>query len=205
MTRYKGKPTAWWKDGTPVDIAFFCNCPKCGASNQGTIGGFPTRSEAIAAWNTRKASRAPAPETAGLVEPSLGWLFITDDGLEWSNSHPVESGEDQYAEEIRPATLTALKNSMIYAWKDLMDKDDALTAMQSRLDDVTAERDAARDSSDIWMRQANALQEQLAQAREAGFKEGRDAALVEASKGVGFISRIRALTPSPTRSTEDGA
>lgn len=37
--------------------------------------------------------------------PRPGWAFIDDDGSEWSDSHPVESGEHEYAEHIRPCTL----------------------------------------------------------------------------------------------------
>lgn len=34
-----------------------------------------------------------------------GWLFFCpDEGEQWSKNHPVESGENPYAENIRPGT-----------------------------------------------------------------------------------------------------
>lgn len=55
-TRYN-RPLAdtWWEDGSEITECFFVNCIKCGISNgrAGIVGGYQTRAEAIAAWNTR--------------------------------------------------------------------------------------------------------------------------------------------------------
>jgi len=48
----KSERNAWWADGTPIDMAYFCNCMSCGASNQGLLG-HRTKAEAIEQWNTR--------------------------------------------------------------------------------------------------------------------------------------------------------
>jgi len=56
-SRKKEHQNTFWKDGTPVDEAFFCNCIECGVTNKGIVG-HRTREEAIAAWNRR----APAEQ-----------------------------------------------------------------------------------------------------------------------------------------------
>ena len=49
-----------WADGEPVTEAFFCNCPKCGVSNQGALHGYRTKDKAIAAWNRRADLARPS-------------------------------------------------------------------------------------------------------------------------------------------------
>ena len=51
-----------------------------------------------------------------------GWLFLNPDtGTEWSSNHPVQSGEVDDAEDIRPATLETLHAELIEAWSALAD------------------------------------------------------------------------------------
>lgn len=138
-----------------------------------------------AGWDAALASRAPAPETAGLVE------LLGNAAAYLNADHAIGHAADV----LRAA--------------------DALTAMQARLDDVTAERDMLVTMRDLYSRrkleaERDALQEQLAQARAKGMAEvanemerqGWDAGSSEIRLIDGMI---RALTPSPTRSTEDGA
>lgn len=50
-----------WEDGSAVLEAFYVNCMKCGAvSRAGLVGGYQTKAQAIAAWNTRVAQGAAA-------------------------------------------------------------------------------------------------------------------------------------------------
>jgi hypothetical protein len=37
--------------------------------------------------------------------PRQGWAYVGDDGSEWCDSRPIESGEMPDAENIRPSTL----------------------------------------------------------------------------------------------------
>jgi len=53
------EPDAWWNDGTPIIDAFFCNCTRCGITNQTIVGGYQTQAMAIAEWNRRQAQEAP--------------------------------------------------------------------------------------------------------------------------------------------------
>lgn len=49
-----------------------------------------------------------------------GWLFFNPDtGTEWSANHPVESGEVDDAENIRPATAEELRQELFEAWEAL--------------------------------------------------------------------------------------
>ncbi len=51
---------------------------------------------------------------------SDGWLYHNPDtGEEWSENHPVESGEVPDAENVRPATATAFQNELIPAWEEI--------------------------------------------------------------------------------------
>src|SRR5687767_12943231 len=45
----------WWEDGSEITEAFYVNCTKCGINNgcTGLVGGYRTKAEAIARWNTR--------------------------------------------------------------------------------------------------------------------------------------------------------
>jgi hypothetical protein len=48
---------------------------------------------------------------------SIGWLFDNPDtGTEFSENHPVRSGECEDAKNIRPATAEALKEELLAAW-----------------------------------------------------------------------------------------
>lgn len=42
------------------------------------------------------------------AERANGWLYVSDDGPEWSENHPIESGEVPDARLVRPATTAAL-------------------------------------------------------------------------------------------------
>jgi hypothetical protein len=56
------------------------------------------------------------------AEPHFGYLFHNPDtGEEWSESHPIESGEVEDAENVRPATAKALHELLIEAWSELED------------------------------------------------------------------------------------
>ena len=44
----------WWPGDVPITEAFYVNCVKCGAvCCSGIVGGFQTKAEAVARWNTR--------------------------------------------------------------------------------------------------------------------------------------------------------
>ena len=73
-----------------------------------------------AAWAAMIAA-APQPDSPAprAEEPHEGWLYHNPDtGEEWSLNHPVESGEVEDAENIRPATAAILKDMLIQAWDD---------------------------------------------------------------------------------------
>lgn len=54
------------------------------------------------------------------VNAPVGWLYHNPDtGLEWSEQHPVESGETPDAEDVREATATELHRQMIMDWDEL--------------------------------------------------------------------------------------
>jgi len=55
VTRRSSSPDCRWADdNTECLEAFFCNCIQCGTKNGSSIaGGFKTREQAIAHWNTR--------------------------------------------------------------------------------------------------------------------------------------------------------
>ncbi|MES1979596.1 MAG: Lar family restriction alleviation protein [Pseudomonadota bacterium] len=52
VIRYDHKHEAFFKDGTRITEAFFCNCISCGVTNRGMLG-HQTREKAITAWNRR--------------------------------------------------------------------------------------------------------------------------------------------------------
>jgi Lar family restriction alleviation protein len=80
---------------------------------------------AIAQWNTRAASPA-APS-------QLGWLYENPDtGTEWSDQHPVESGEVDGAQNVRPATLQNLKDELLEAWRGWDEARAALSTLSSQ-------------------------------------------------------------------------
>ena len=57
--KYCDSHTAWWKDGTRVLEAYFCNCMSCGITNQGLLG-HQTQQLAIQHWNKRAGGRKSA-------------------------------------------------------------------------------------------------------------------------------------------------
>lgn len=73
-------------------------------------------------------------EKAGVV----GWLFLNpDSGYEFSPNHPVESGECEDAENIRPATAKALLDELLSAW-------DAAHEFEGQLDQIARESASQR-------------------------------------------------------------
>lgn len=80
------------------------------------------------------------------AEPSDGWPFVSDDGQEWSAQHPHKSGEDEFAEDVRPATATLLRQFLFEAWireRDLQktstDTARRAEAAESRISELRAE------------------------------------------------------------------
>lgn len=74
--------------------------------------------------DARPALPAPVAE-----EPHLGWLYHNEDtGTEWSEQHPVESGEVPDATEVRPATLENLKAELMASWVSLAEARDEIAA-----------------------------------------------------------------------------
>jgi len=54
-----------------------------------------------------------------------GWLYVGDDGIEWSQSHPVRSGEMPDARLIRRATNDELLKALKDAWEALREAIDS--------------------------------------------------------------------------------
>lgn len=71
---------------------------------------------------SNEADRLAALQPHSTQQAGYGWLFQSDDGREWSLSHPIESGESQYAEDIEPATGPRLVEELQSAWRDLAEK-----------------------------------------------------------------------------------
>ena len=130
----------------------------------------------------RIAQAAPAPH--------YGWIFLNPDtGIEWSEQHPVESGEAVDAENVRPATLAELKAQMVSAWSDLMDRE--------------ASDDRAPDPSDglreAWIAGAQAVHAEWLRANEAGESPPRgDPEFGEAADDYASSAAVTELaTPAP--------
>ncbi|MFT8945972.1 MAG: hypothetical protein ABF876_05245 [Acetobacter aceti] len=69
--------------------------------------------DAILAFRPWTACGEPGPR-------AHGWLFHNPDtGTEWSENHPVESGEVPDATDIRPATVEAVREELLDAWGEL--------------------------------------------------------------------------------------
>lgn len=65
----------------------------------------------------------PEEASQGAGEPAKGWLYhCPDTGTEWSDNHPLESGEVSDAEDVRPATLDALHAELMAAWEVLAER-----------------------------------------------------------------------------------
>lgn len=68
------------------------------------------------------AAAPPAPQPGAGGDDHLGWLFLNPDtGTEWSENHPVESGECDDATDITPATLEVMREHMLTAWAEAED------------------------------------------------------------------------------------
>ena len=70
------------------------------------------------------AAPEPPANSKGSLDSSgddspVGWLFFNPDaGLEFSENHPIESGEVPDAEKVREATSETLLVELLSAWKD---------------------------------------------------------------------------------------
>ena len=77
---------------------------------------------------SRKASVPESPNSSnsqGSLDGSsehnnpIGWIFFNPDaGVEFSENHPIESGEVPDAENVREATSETLLEELLSAWKD---------------------------------------------------------------------------------------
>ena len=67
--KYAKTHEAWWKDGTRITEAHFCNCMKCGVTNKGLCG-HQTPSLAVAHWNTRSQANVKDHSPIGAVSAS---------------------------------------------------------------------------------------------------------------------------------------
>lgn len=149
-------------------------------------------------------------------ERSSGWLYHSDDGPEWSASHPVESGEVPDARDVREATALEL----VKAYRDVCDayqegvtseaKAHArATKAESERDEI-AERldryDAPTHDGDAPLSLAGRL-DALEAANAEGFRaanaaiDGWKSALAEAVKVLGPF----AATADVLGSTKDAA
>lgn len=79
----------------------------------------------FAAWESIAAlSAAPAP--------AEGWLYFNEDvGTEWSEQHPIESGECPDATDIRPGTATNLLIEMRSAWAMLSEREEEVDRLRN--------------------------------------------------------------------------
>ena len=51
---------------------------------------------------------------------NVGWLYANDEHrCEFSKDHPIKSGADPHAVDIRPATAAALLEELLDAWEEL--------------------------------------------------------------------------------------
>lgn len=99
-----------------------CGWPTCGCD--------PHADKVIAALEEQghaaPVAQEPVASPGAESEHHLGWLFFNPDaGTEWADSHPIESGECEDAEELRPATLNNLKEELLSTWRD-RERDDRL-------------------------------------------------------------------------------
>lgn len=70
----------------------------------------------------RRQNPPPVPQE-GAGEPAKGWLYhCPDTGTEWSDNHPIESGEVPDAKDVRPSTLDALHAELMAAWEVLAER-----------------------------------------------------------------------------------
>lgn len=91
-------------------------------------------------------SRAnPTPVEAG---GEAGWLYFNEDtGTEWSEQHPIESGECPDATDVRPGNSANLLIEMRSAWTMLSEREqeiERLRALAKPAPAVEAVREALR-------------------------------------------------------------
>jgi hypothetical protein len=75
-----------------------------------------------------------------------GWLYISDDGIEWSADHPVRSGLVPDARLIRRATNTELLGALKDAWEAHNEAVQSEARLRSRAQAAEAERDRLREA-----------------------------------------------------------
>jgi hypothetical protein len=101
------------------------------AKPQGNAGAYSLYHDTI-----RKAQAALAHPPASSPHDGgaqLGWLYENPDtGTEWSDQHPVESGEVDGAQNVRPATLQNLKDELLEAWRGWDEARAALSTLSSQ-------------------------------------------------------------------------
>lgn len=93
-----------------------------GHPGRGESGGRSKPPRAQAQTDTRAEGDGEMTEgthiRSELAEEHLGWLYDNEDaGPEYSENHPIESGEVPDAKNVRPATLKALRDDLLNAWK----------------------------------------------------------------------------------------
>jgi hypothetical protein len=149
----------------------------------------------------------------GVGAQSEGWLYHNPDtGTEWSVSHPVESGEVDDAENIRPATLDAFREEMFAAWKmleEMRQERDAATPTPPLSPDSTGQDHAMQriaERASKLKRRIPLLHGKPLPLEVKCFEEGLDA--IVALTSIDTPSQAAALTPSapiaaPVR--DDGA
>lgn len=102
--------TRWWLDEEPKQLGHFEIEDALGADQFGTL------EEAQAAAQADYEKRI-----LSALEPfqhSIGWLYDSDDaGTEFSENHPIESGECSDAKDIKPATAENLRSELLISWK----------------------------------------------------------------------------------------
>lgn len=125
-----------------------CSMPGCQTTagcicNRGTVATIADLSARLAA----SEARAEAAEK----ERSDGWLYLNPDtGVEWSKSHPVESGEVPDAENVREATATELQCELTFAWAEIVEERRKLGLAITRAEKADAALAEARKAL-IWI------------------------------------------------------
>lgn len=75
--------------------------------------------DGVARWVRKEALGRAEAALASLKEErdeAIGWLYISDDGPEWSVDHPIDSGQVPDARMVRRATAEALLEQLKDAW-----------------------------------------------------------------------------------------
>lgn len=74
----------------------------------------------------------------------IGWLYVGDDGIEWSANHPVRSGEMPDARLIRRATNAELLSALKDAWEAHGEAVQSEGSLRTRLGELRSELEALR-------------------------------------------------------------